>query len=56
MTKHCIKGGNIAMKKISIVPYFTKFKSSGKTGTFLMIKSFYYTGIKEHSKSIVSIL
>ena len=34
MTKHCIKSGNIAMKKISIVSDFTKFKSSGKTDTY----------------------
>ena len=45
LTKHCIKSGNIAMKKISIVSDFTKFKSSGKTDTYLMIQSFHYTGI-----------
>lgn len=56
LTKHCIKSGNIPMKKISIVPDFTKFKSSGKTDTYLMIQSFHYTGIfKKHSKAIVSI-
>lgn len=56
LTKHCIKIGNIPMKKISIVRAFTKFKSSGKTDTYLMIQSFHYTGIfKKHSKAIVFI-